>query len=85
MLNKLLSSDTLRDNPATTQLVTAMMSSVPAATVAAIQKAMATRHDFTQELNLIRVPTLIVTGQQDSISPPADKQSVGHEDPTTSK
>lgn len=81
MLNKLLSQDTLQRNPATTQFVKTMMSSVPAPTVAAIQHAMAGRHDFSHELNLIRVPTLVVTGQHDPISPPAENKKWGEKIP----
>ncbi len=74
MLGKLLSPDTLQHAPATTQQVTSMMSAVPASTVSAIQHAMAERHDFSSELQSIRVPTLVVTGENDPISPPAENQ-----------
>lgn len=74
MLNKLLSEQTRQQAPATTQAIQTMMSSVPATTIAAIQKAMAQRHDFTEELGLIRVPTLVITGEHDPISPPNDNR-----------
>jgi pimeloyl-ACP methyl ester carboxylesterase len=54
-----------------------MMSQVPPATVAAIQRAMADRQDFTGRLGQIQTPTLVVSGQHDPISPPADNQQWG--------
>ncbi len=74
MLNKLLSQQTRDHHPDTTDMIKSMMSAVPASTVAAVQRAMAARHDFSRELSLIRVPTLVVTGEHDPISPPADNQ-----------
>lgn len=74
MLGKLLSEHTLRQDSATTEKIKTMMSAVPAHVVAAVQRAMAERHDFTNELNLIRLPTLVITGEHDSISPPDDNR-----------
>ena len=84
MLGKLLSPHTLEHDPATTQLIQTMMSRVPASTVAAIQRAMAQRSDFSQQLRSIKIPTLIVTGEQDPISPPSDNQAWGFADPRPS-
>ena len=81
MLSKLLSARTLEHDPATTELVKTMMSRVPASTVAAIQRAMAARNDFSQQLASIKIPTLIVTGSEDPISPPADNRQWGSQIP----
>ena len=82
MLAKLLSARTLEHDLATAQMVKEMMSRVPASTVAAIQRAMAARHDFSQQLASIKIPTLIVTGAEDPISPAADNQQWGSQIPT---
>jgi pimeloyl-ACP methyl ester carboxylesterase len=46
------------------------------AAIAAAQRGMAQRDDMTVLLQLIRVPTLVVVGQHDAISPPDEMQSV---------
>jgi len=70
MLPKLLSPDTLTRDSETTQWVKQMMARVPEKTIAAAQRAMAERHDFSGELASIRVPTLVMAGEHDAISPP---------------
>jgi len=70
MFGKLLAEKTIREDQATANLVQDMMPSVPAKTVAAALRAMAARHDFTDQLARIRVPTLVITGQFDAISSP---------------
>ncbi|MGN6136920.1 MAG: alpha/beta fold hydrolase [Aureliella sp.] len=74
MLPRLLSSRTLERDQETTQWLKAMMSRVPAKTIATMQQAMAQRHDFTGELSSIRVPTLVVAGEHDAISPPEENR-----------
>lgn len=49
-----------------------MMFRVPATTVAAVQKAMAVRHDMSQLLEEIDMPTLVCVGELDAISPPKE-------------
>jgi pimeloyl-ACP methyl ester carboxylesterase len=49
----------------------AMMARQSAGAVMAAQTAMAKRRDQTDFLSQIRVPTLIVVGDQDSVTPPA--------------
>lgn len=77
MLSKLLCARTLEHDPATTHLVKTMMSRVPASTVAAIQRAMAERSDFSQQLGAIKMPALIITGEHDPISPPDENKRWG--------
>ncbi len=74
MLGKLLSPPTSQQHPEIVAHVEAMMSAVPANTVSAIQHAMATRHDFSGELSLIKIPTLVITGEHDPISPPEENK-----------
>jgi pimeloyl-ACP methyl ester carboxylesterase len=50
-----------------------MSSSSPDGVIAAL-RAMATRPDSTQQLREIRVPTLVIVGEQDTITPPADAE-----------
>jgi pimeloyl-ACP methyl ester carboxylesterase len=50
-----------------------MSSSSPDGVIAAL-RAMATRPDSTQLLREIRVPTLVIVGDQDTITPPADAE-----------
>ena len=75
MLPRLLSARTLEHDLETTQWLKAMMSRVPPKTIAAAQSAMAARHDFTPELAMIQVPTLVITGEHDPISPPAENKT----------
>ena len=83
MLSKLLSAHTLEHDSSTTQVIKTMMSEVPASTVAAIQHAMADRADFSQQLHAIRIPTLIVTGEHDPISPPKENREWGAKIPNS--
>jgi 3-oxoadipate enol-lactonase len=50
-----------------------MSSASPEGVIAAL-RAMATRPDSTPQLRQINVPTLIVVGEQDTITPPADAE-----------
>jgi pimeloyl-ACP methyl ester carboxylesterase len=46
------------------------------AAIAAAQRGMAARPDMTGLLPLVRVPTLVIVGEQDVISPPEEMQSI---------
>jgi len=46
------------------------------AAIAAAQRGMAAREDMTVLLQLIRVPTLVIVGEHDEISPPDEMQSI---------
>lgn len=82
MLSKLLSAQTLQHDGETTQWLQSMMSQVPPATIAAAQRAMAERHDFTGELQEIKIPTLVITGEHDPISPPLENKAWSAELPS---
>ncbi len=75
MLGRLISSATAANHPSVTEFVEQMMRAVNVDTVVAAQHAMAKRLDFTGELPRIQVPTLVVTGQHDLISPPSNNQT----------
>jgi pimeloyl-ACP methyl ester carboxylesterase len=57
-----------------------MTSSSPEGAIAAL-RAMATRHDSTGVLPKIIVPTLIVVGEHDTITPPADAERMASKMP----
>ncbi len=71
MFPKLLSAVTREQQPAVAASVEAMMRSAPAAGIAAAQQAMAARRDFTAALATMQTPTLVITGADDPIAPPA--------------
>lgn len=68
MLPKMVVAEALR--PRVREI---MMSSLPEFVTAAL-KAMAERPDSTPTLSTIRVPTLVVVGEEDTITPPADAE-----------
>jgi len=68
MLPKMVVDEALR--PRVREL---MMSASPEFVMAAL-KAMAERPDSTETLRAIRVPTLVVVGEEDTITPPADAE-----------
>jgi 3-oxoadipate enol-lactonase len=60
--------------PEMRERVREIMSSSSADGVTAALHAMATRPDSTPQLGQIRVPTLVIVGEQDPITPPADAE-----------
>ena len=72
MLPKLLGETTHRERPAVVDRVRAIAESVPGETIAPLLEALANRADSTDLLPNIRVPSLVVAGDQDPIAPPAE-------------
>lgn len=70
MLPKLLPEETREARAELVADVRAMIENAPPQGVAAAQRGMAQRADFTAELKNIDVPTLVVCGQFDAITPP---------------
>ena len=68
---KLLGEDTRRTRPDVAQTVRALILSSSADAIANAITALMTRADSTPLLATIHVPTLIVVGEQDTITPPA--------------
>lgn len=58
------------------ETVRGMIRSAPSQTVSATLKAIADRADLTQVLSRIRVPTLVLWGEQDQLIPPSQTQSM---------
>ncbi|MFO0774534.1 MAG: alpha/beta fold hydrolase [Nitrospiraceae bacterium] len=72
MLPKLLAPATLTDRPQLVQQVRAMIERMAVSGIAGDLMAMADRSDSTSVLATIVCPTLIVVGEQDQATPPAD-------------
>lgn len=71
MPNTLLSSEA---SPALRERVRAWIAEADPRAVIAAQRAMAERPDSTDRLASIRVPTLVVVGDQDTLSPPEEAE-----------
>jgi 3-oxoadipate enol-lactonase len=76
MLPKLLTAETRERGGEVVEGVRALMLGTNPDTAAAALRAMAVRRDQTDLLTSIRVPTLIVVGDEDSITPPADAEAM---------
>ena len=73
---KMLSKDTLEHRPAQVRALRQMMENCPPLTIEYALAAMRDRLDVTDSLASIKVPTLIIVGDADSITPPATAQSM---------
>lgn len=67
MLPKLMSPTTLENRPDIVDAARAMMQKMSPQDIAAVQRGMADRPDSISTLKTIRVPTLIIAGEDDSI------------------
>ena len=76
MLPKLLSAATVSRSPEIVKRVREMMMTTkPEGAVGAL-RGMAQRDDHTARLSEIKVPTLIIVGSEDAITPPADSEKM---------
>jgi pimeloyl-ACP methyl ester carboxylesterase len=71
MVPKLLGETTRRDRPAVVELVRTLALENDVDAVTGALQAMMTRADSTDLLSSIHVPTLIVVGDEDGVTPPA--------------
>lgn len=78
MLPKLLAAETHQQQPAVVQLVEQMILATDPQGIAATQRGMAGRRDFTATLPEIDVPSLVICGSEDGISPPAEMAQIGN-------
>ena len=74
MLVRLLGETTQRTRPGVVAAVRRMMSQATPLGVAAALRAMASRADCTAALSSIKAPTLVLTGEEDLLTPPAEAQ-----------
>jgi 3-oxoadipate enol-lactonase len=76
MLPKLISPDTVSKRPEVVKRVRDMMLHTKPEGAAAALRGMAEREDQTQRLSQINVPTLIIVGREDPITPAADSEKM---------
>jgi 3-oxoadipate enol-lactonase len=76
MVPKLVSARTKAEKPAVVAELRRLIESQPAATIADATRAMMTRPESTALLPSIRVPTLIVVGEDDTITTVADAEGM---------
>lgn len=74
MVPKLLGQHTRDNRPDVVEGARKMMSQMTAAGIAAIQQGMAARPDSVPTLATINVPTLVLVGAEDTLTPPADAE-----------
>jgi len=73
---KLFGPVTFETNPAAVAAVRRVVGGTSPAAIAAAQRGMAERPDMTSFLPQIKVPTLVLVGEDDAISPVAEMQSI---------
>jgi pimeloyl-ACP methyl ester carboxylesterase len=73
---KLFAPSTFEKKPAVVAAVRAVVERTPPAGIAAAQRGMAARPDVTRLLPTIKVPTLVLAGELDMISPPAEMKEI---------
>jgi pimeloyl-ACP methyl ester carboxylesterase len=76
MRARLLAPDTARIAPDADALVAQMIRQADAAGIAALSRGMAERADASDLLANIDVPTLVLVGEQDAISPPDEMRTI---------
>jgi 3-oxoadipate enol-lactonase len=81
MLPGILSEGTLDRNPEVTEKVRSMIMATPPETLIAALAGMAGRTDSTADLPTIRVPTLVVVGAEDRLTPPDVARSMAERIP----
>ena len=74
MLPKLLGKTTFANRPDVVDAVRRMAMKMSPAGIAAVQRGMAERPDSLPTLATVDVPTLIMVGDEDTVSPPADAE-----------
>jgi 3-oxoadipate enol-lactonase len=73
---KLFAPATFQEQPQVVAAVRGIVERTPPAGIAAAQRGMAVRPDVTAMLPTIKVPALILVGEQDAISPPAEMRKI---------
>ena len=73
---KLVAPSTFKTRPAIVAAVRRVVDSTLPAAIAAAQRGLAARPDMTSFLPKIKVPTLVIVGADDAISPPAEMRTI---------
>lgn len=81
MLPKMLATDAEKKNPQVAQRLREIMEACPAKTIENALIAMRDREDYCTHLPSIAVPTLILVGEQDAITPPKMAETMNHDIP----
>jgi pimeloyl-ACP methyl ester carboxylesterase len=76
MLPKLLAPSTITENPDVVVRVSNMILTTQPQGAANAQRGMAQRVDHTEMLSNINVPTLIIVGSEDVLTPPSDSEKM---------
>jgi pimeloyl-ACP methyl ester carboxylesterase len=76
LLPKLLGETTRKRKPAVVEQVRAMIGSTPPLGIARFQRGMAVRPDSTPLLARIRCPVLVLVGEEDVLTPPAEAEKM---------
>lgn len=75
MMPKLFAATTQQQHPEITSQVRQTVLQTNPLTIAAAHRGMAIRPDLTSEITGITVPTLVICGEHDAISPPAEMKA----------
>jgi 3-oxoadipate enol-lactonase len=78
MLPRLFGETTQRERPELVEGLRRLMMANSPNGIAAAARGMAERPDMTASLGEIRCPTLVIVGQDDAISPPAEMRGIAH-------
>lgn len=78
MLPKLFAEQTARRQPAVVEEARRVIEATNPAGIAAASRGMAERKDYSGELGTINVPTLVIVGEHDAISPVAEMTAIAH-------
>jgi pimeloyl-ACP methyl ester carboxylesterase len=73
---KLLAPQTIRTKPDVVAAVRSVIENTSPAAIAAAQRGMAARPDITSLLPTIKLPTLLIGGVEDAISPPSEMRTI---------
>lgn len=76
MLGRLLSEQTRRERPEVIGAIDAMIRASSPTGAAAALRGMAERPDVRGKLGSIKIPTLVIVGREDVISPPAEMRQI---------
>jgi 3-oxoadipate enol-lactonase len=76
LLPKLVGESTRRNRPDLVAAARAMMSQMTVAGIAAVQRGMAARPDSVSTLPTIQVPALLLFGEEDTLTPPAEAENM---------
>ncbi|MDO4570294.1 MAG: alpha/beta fold hydrolase [Planctomycetia bacterium] len=81
-MQSLLAEGTLKQKPEVVRKYVAMVRNNNPTGVAAAARGMAQRHDFSNELQNIDVPTLVLAGEKDALSPPEAMRALAERIPS---